>query len=66
MIPFSAGPRNCIGEFLARVEMQLHLMTMVPNLRLRYASDQLPEIIAGVNLLSRKDFIMAPESKRPQ
>ncbi len=40
MIPFSAGPRNCIGEFLARVEMQLHLMTVVPNLRLRYASDQ--------------------------
>jgi cytochrome P450 len=66
MIPFSAGPRNCIGEFLARVEMQLHLMTVVPNLRLCYASDQAPEIIAGVNLLSRNDFIMSPESKRPQ
>jgi cytochrome P450 len=66
MIPFSAGPRNCIGEFLARVEMQLHLMTVVPKLRLRYASGQPPEMIAGVNLLSRNDFIMAPESKRPQ
>jgi cytochrome P450 len=66
MIPFSAGPRNCIGEFLARVEMQQHLMTMIPNLRLRYVADQPPEIVAGVNLLSRHDFIMAPEIKRPQ
>jgi hypothetical protein len=46
--------------------MQLHLMTVVPKLRLRYASDQPPEMVAGVNLLSRNDFIMAPESKRPQ
>jgi cytochrome P450 len=66
MIPFSAGPRNCIGEFLARVEMQQHLMTMVPNLRLRYDLDQSPEIAAGVNLLSRHDFIMAPELKLGQ
>jgi cytochrome P450 len=26
MLAFSAGPRKCIGEFFARIEMQIHLM----------------------------------------
>ena len=27
-IPFSAGPRNCIGALFARIEMQIHLLTI--------------------------------------
>lgn len=61
MLPFSAGPRNCIGEFFARIEMQIHLMTIAGRLRLRYAETRAPELDAGVNLRSRYDFIMTPE-----
>jgi cytochrome P450 len=63
MLPFSVGPRNCIGEFLARVEMQIHLMTIVKHLRLRYEDGVPPEIDAGINLRSKHDFVMMPELK---
>lgn len=61
MLPFSAGPRNCIGDLLARVEMQIHLMTIAKRLRLRYEDKTPPEMDAGVNLRSRHDFLMMPE-----
>jgi cytochrome P450 len=61
MLPFSAGPRNCIGEFFARIEMQIHLMVIARRLRLRYTETTPPELDAGVNLRSRYDFMMTPE-----
>ncbi len=61
MLPFSVGPRNCIGELFARIEMQIHLMIIARRLRLRYEASEPPELVAGVNLLSRHDFIMSPE-----
>ena len=66
MLPFSVGPRNCIGEHLARLEMQIHLMMFGQRLRLRYEQPQTPECLAGVNLLSRHEFVMRPELKRPE
>jgi cytochrome P450 len=63
MCPFGAGPRNCIGEYFARIEMQIHLMSIAKDLRLRYDETQPPEMVAGMNLLSRHDFVMAPEMK---
>jgi cytochrome P450 len=65
MIPFSAGPRNCIGESLARLEMQLHLLIIAKRLRLRYVQSRPLELDAGVNLRSKYDFIMYPEVKCP-
>src|SRR6202049_1423828 len=63
MLPFSAGPRKCIGELFARIEMQIHLMTIAKHLRLRCVGGKPPEIDAGVNLRSKHDFIMTPEIK---
>jgi cytochrome P450 len=63
LLPFSAGPRNCIGELLARVEMQIHFMTIAKRLRLRYENKTPPEMDAGVNLRSKHDFVMMPELK---
>jgi cytochrome P450 len=60
MLPFSAGPRNCIGEHLARMEMQIHLMMIGKHLRLRYLGEHPPTLAAGVNLLSARDLMMTP------
>jgi len=65
MFPFSAGPRNCIGELFARVEMQIHLMTIAKQLRLRFVEKNPPELDVGVNLRSKHDFIMNPELRAP-
>lgn len=59
--PFGAGPRNCIGEFFARVEMQIHVIMVARVLRLEKADDEPPDKIAGLNLLSRNHFMMTPE-----
>jgi cytochrome P450 len=64
MIPFSAGPRKCIGEMLARIEMQFHLIIIARRLRLTYKSETAPEMDAGVNLRSKHDFYMTPEFSR--
>src|SRR5712692_342614 len=65
MLPFSAGPRNCIGELFARIEMHSHLITIAKQLRLRFVQRQPPELDVGVNLRSKHDFIMYPELKAP-
>lgn len=63
-IPFSSGPRNCIGEHFARTEMLLHLLTIAKRLRLRYVPSRPIQLDAGVNLRCQYDFIMCPENKR--
>ena len=62
MIPFSAGPRNCIGMHFARIEMQIHLMTIAKCLRLEYVATRPLELDAGINLRSKYDFIMFPKA----
>jgi cytochrome P450 len=62
--PFGAGPRNCIGEVFARVEIQVHLMMVARELWLRHDDQKPAEITTSMNLLSKHDFIMQPEIKR--
>ncbi len=61
MLPFSAGPRKCIGEYLARIEMQIHLITIAKQLRLSCTDRNRFELEAGVNLRNKYDFTMVPE-----
>jgi cytochrome P450 len=61
MLPFGAGPRNCVGEALARYEMQIHLIMIARRLRLRYENARPLDLETGVNLRPRQDFIMTPE-----
>jgi len=65
LLPFSIGPRNCIGEAFARLEMQIHLMTIARQLRLSYDEEKPPELEAEVNLRSKREFIMVPEIRVP-
>ena len=62
-IPFSSGPRNCIGALFARIEMQIHVMVIAKRLRLRYNKTGPIDLDAGVNLRSKHDFLMFPEVK---
>jgi cytochrome P450 len=62
-VPFSAGPRKCIGEMFARVEMQLHVMTIAARLRLRQVSGDPSSLEAGVNLRCKDEFMMVPEAR---
>lgn len=65
-IPFSVGPRKCIGDTLARIEMQIHLRTVVPHLRLRWISGNPDELDAGVNLRCRNDLQFTAVLRTPQ
>lgn len=64
-LPFSAGPRKCIGDLLARLEMQTHIATVVPSLRLTWVSGDPNELDTGVNLRCHNDFHFAATIKIP-
>ena len=58
-IPFSAGPRRCIGDYFSIVEMQIHLGTMAKKFKLEYVpSEKGVELDPQVNLRSKNSIMM--------
>jgi enediyne biosynthesis protein E7 len=62
-IPFSAGPRHCIGEPMALFEMTVHLFKIARRLRLRLAPGTPLELHAQINLRSRSPLMMQLERR---
>ena len=59
-IPFSLGPRRCIGEYFAMMEMKLNLALLVPQFHLQRAAGELPELDLGINLRSKGSIWLKP------
>ena len=57
-LPFSAGPRYCIGASFAMAEMTTHLSMVARRLRLRYAGVDSPQAEFQINLRTRHDVHM--------
>ena len=57
-LPFSAGPRYCIGATFAMAEMTMHLAMVAQRFRLHYDGPAPPAAEFQVNLRSRHDLSM--------
>ncbi len=62
-IPFSVGPRHCIGENLAMFEMLAHLHAMSRRFRLTRAGNEPIELEAQINLRPRSNLLMTVENR---
>jgi cytochrome P450 len=62
-LPFAVGPRHCVGEFFAMVEMQLHLALMAQRFRLIYLPERPIELEPEVNLRTKHSLFMMLEKR---
>lgn len=62
-IPFSSGPRRCIGDFFAIVESQLHFGMMLPEFKMQVVDSPSLELEPFINLRV-KEGIKVTLSKR--
>ena len=63
-LPFSVGPRHCIGENMAMFEMLVHLNRMVRSFRLTRLDVGPIELEAQINLRPRSSLMMRVEVRR--
>jgi enediyne biosynthesis protein E7 len=62
-IPFSVGPRHCIGENIAMLEMLVHVHAMSRRFRLTRATSEPIELEAQINLRPRSPLLMTVEAR---
>ena len=62
-LPFALGPRACIGEHFAMIEMVVHTALLARRLRLRYLAEQPVEMECQVNLRPKHSIVMQPEER---
>jgi cytochrome P450 len=63
-LPFGLGPRACIGEPLALVEMQIHVVAASREFAFTLATDALIEPVARVNLRPDQAISMRVSQRR--
>jgi cytochrome P450 len=63
-LPFALGPRACIGEHFAMVEMLLHTALVARQLRLRYCCNDPVELECQVNLRPKHSIMMQLEERK--
>ena len=61
--PFAAGPRQCIGDYFALVEMQFHIAMVAKKFRLVYQEKQPLELEAKVNLRTKHPIFMEVQAR---
>ena len=57
-IPFSAGPRRCIGDFFGIVESQIHFGLMARHFKMEFVNDNPVELAPEVNLRTKHPINM--------
>ena len=62
-IPFSVGPRHCIGENLAMYEMLVHVSMMSRRFRLTRTGSEPIELEAQINLRPRSPLLMTVNNR---
>ncbi len=62
-IPFSAGPRRCIGDQFAMIEMQMHFANMTRRFKLRYIPDLPITLEPAINLRTLNNINMSVETR---
>jgi cytochrome P450 len=62
-IPFSAGPRHCVGETFATYEMAIHIYQAARQFRLRCTRSGPRAMEARINLRMREDLMMSIERR---
>lgn len=57
--PFSLGPRRCLGEYFAFLEMKTHLGLLAPRFEMTRTGEA-PGLELGINLRARPDIHLQP------
>lgn len=57
-IPFSLGPRRCIGEYFAMLEMKINLALLLPRFEMTALAETAPGLDLGINLRSKGSIFL--------
>lgn len=62
-IPFSAGPRHCVGESFAMMEMLMHVVVMARRFAFTTVGDDVPVIESHINLRAANGIQLKLETR---
>ena len=57
-IPFSLGPRRCLGEYFSFLEMKIHIGIMIKKFQIKVTPRYNSELNLGINLRSNNDILL--------